>query len=183
VIDTSPSMEEKDYPPSRLAAAKSAAEQFVSQRKASGVEGRIGQVHFGEIASVGCRLTPCENDGAIKASIEKMSVIQGTNITSGLLAAESLFNQSRKRGAVQEVRLLTDGTHNVGPLPHEVAERMKGQGCIIYTLGIGGHRKAVDEALLKQICSRNENGEPLYEFISDRQGLMRYFGNAGGLTR
>jgi Mg-chelatase subunit ChlD len=176
-------MQEIDIYPSRFSAAQDAAISYVRERRRSGVRARIGLVSFGKIAIANCGLTSTDESDAIEARIRKLSIIDGTSITAGLLSAESLFKNSPCPGAIREVRLLTDGTHNVGPEPHEVAERLKAAGCIIYALGIGGTPSAVDETLLKKVCSRNKKGQPLYEFIADRQGLMRYFCEAGGLTR
>lgn len=76
---------------------------------------------------------------------------------------------------LKRIILLTDGEHNTGPCPLEVASRLKSAGVVIDCIGIGGGPHDVDEKLLKRIAFRNPNGSIRYCFIGDKQMLLKKY--------
>lgn len=182
VLDISNSMRETDFPPSRLGAAKEAALKLVNERVATGSASRICIVGFETRSVLACALVPCSDVAALTSAIHSLGLGRDTNITAGLEMAEALLKQILA-GTDTEVVVLSDGIHNVGPTPHDAAERLKAKGCIIRTVGIAGSPKVVGEKMLKQVASTDAYGNPRYRFIGDKDGLVRHFGEIGGLTR
>ena len=76
---------------------------------------------------------------------------------------------------LKRIILLTDGEHNQGGSPLNVASGLKNAGVVIDCIGIGGSPQDVDEKLLKQIASRNPDGSIRYCFIGDQQQLLRKY--------
>jgi len=77
---------------------------------------------------------------------------------------------------LRRIILLTDGDHNEGKPPLQVASRLKRAGVVIDCIGIGGSPEAVNESLLKEIASRNpDDGSIRYCFIGDQQELIRRY--------
>jgi Ca-activated chloride channel homolog len=193
VLDISGSMGHDDYVPTRLAAARDAAVEFLKHRLGSDPEGRVGVVAFNETGRQVCELTPLAQAFRVEDAICSIyGACGGTDIGAGLLAAEQCFIQGQ---AIlpsyphyvlvrRQVVLLSDGCNQsqVSTDPRWVADRLKAAGCEIHTVGIGAPQN-VDEALLRAIASRDDDGNSLYRFIDDRGGLMRHFGDIGGLTR
>ena len=75
----------------------------------------------------------------------------------------------------RRIIMLTDGEHNQGGSPVEIASRLKNAGVVIDCIGIGGSPEDVDEELLKQIASRNPDGSVRYCFIGDQSQLLRKY--------
>jgi len=77
---------------------------------------------------------------------------------------------------LRRIILLTDGAHNEGGSPLQVASRLKKAGVVIDCIGIGGNPEAVNESILKEIASRNPgDGSIRYCFIGDQQELIRRY--------
>ena len=134
ILDTSGSMELKDFKPNRLEAAKAVALQFIRGRR----HDRIGVVAFaGEAYS----LTPLTTDyellqEQIKTMRLGMIATDGTAIGSALAVA---INRMRESGAKSKVCILiSDGENTGGNLDPVTAARMAyGYNIKIYTIGIG----------------------------------------------
>jgi Ca-activated chloride channel homolog len=134
ILDTSGSMELKDFKPNRLEAAKAVALQFIRGRR----HDRIGVVAFaGEAYS----LTPLTTDyellqEQIKTMRLGMIATDGTAIGSALAVA---INRMRESGAKSKVCILiSDGENTGGNLDPLTAARMAyGYNIKIYTIGIG----------------------------------------------
>ncbi|MGD0863003.1 MAG: VWA domain-containing protein [Candidatus Limnocylindrales bacterium] len=155
-FDVSGSMAATDLAPTRMAAAKAAATDFV-EREPSSVT--IGVVAFSDS---GVSVQPPTNDQAtVLAAIDRLAPQRGTSLGQGILA-------SLKAIAVEEagpwvdyyttqtptptptptpvpagthapavIVLLSDGENNESPDPLTVAQTAADQGVRIYTVGIG----------------------------------------------
>ena len=118
VIDASPSMDFTDWKPSRLQAAKDAAVAYVAKLRKGAPNARVAVVAFHAQAETVCGLTPVGRNVHIAQNIDAIDTHSATNITAGL--TEALKLGKRAAGRCQVV-LLTDGEHNTGPKPHDVA--------------------------------------------------------------
>jgi uncharacterized protein YegL len=97
-----------------------------------------------------------------------------TNITAGLEDAQKLLDKAEQSGGegVQYLRpvvlIFTDGCHNTGPGPKDVADRLKTKADLV-TVAFGSD---ADEALLRSLAStpqhfyRCANGRELRHFLA-----------------
>jgi Ca-activated chloride channel family protein len=152
-MDVSRSMLFSDVEPSRLAAAKDAAESFVKRQSAST---QIGVVAFSGYAQI--ILPPTADQSAVQAAIESLTTARATAIGSGLLKSldaiaeidpnvpPSMTESSsgieptpppKDTYAPEIIVLLTDGVNNAGPLPIDAAQQAVDRGIRVYTIGFG----------------------------------------------
>jgi Ca-activated chloride channel homolog len=149
IFDVSGSMAAEDVSPSRMAAAKVSASEFV-QRQPSGV--RIGVVAFSE-GGLSVQ-TPTNEQAAVLAAIERLDPQTGTSLGFGIqsalhtLTAEDdtspasdtkpapVPQAAGRQGSVLFV-LLSDGENTAPPDPFEAAFLAAEQGVRIYSIGIG----------------------------------------------
>ena len=131
-VDTSRSMLTTDVKPSRLARAKLAVQDLVSQLRGD----RIGLVAFAGTAFVQCPLTL--DYGAFGQSLEATDVgiipKGGTALAGAIDASLDAFDG--REGKHQALVLITDGEDHEGKVK-EAAERASARGVKIYTIGIG----------------------------------------------
>ncbi len=166
-IDVSGSMQAADYKPSRLEAAKQAAEQLVNQLRPGDL---VGIVIFSDGATTASYLTPLK-----QKVIEKLMAIQSkegaTAIGDGLSLAIDMATAIPSKKNV--VILLSDGVNNAGVVsPDEAIEFAKVNNIQVYTVGMGSEEPVLlgydffgrpqyaelDEATLKSIAE-NTGGE------------------------
>lgn len=169
VLDRSGSMESTDYPPDRITAAKEAAKIFVSQIKE---DDRVAVVSFAESTSTVVSFTS-DKDSA-KRKIGGISPGGGTAVGEGIITALDVLEKGREE-SVKAIVLLSDGANNRGTSPKTAANRAKGRGIPIYTVGIGtvgGGKDPLDEQTLKEIASIT-GGEYLY--APDESELKRVY--------
>lgn len=179
VFDVSGSMAANDIEPTRMEAAKAAAQAFV-ERQPENV--RIGVVAFSD-SGFSVQM-PTDDDGDILAAIKRLAPERGTSLARGITAAldvivadaapEPLPENYTTLPATPEPRgqypaaaivLLTDGENTVRPDPLEAALAAAESEVRVYTVGIGSPQGAVleldgfsvhtqlDEATLKDIAS------------------------------
>jgi Ca-activated chloride channel family protein len=157
VFDVSGSMAADDLKPTRMEAAKSAAQDFVERQPAS--------VRFGVVAFSDGGLAvqaPTNDRDAILASINRLEPQRGTSLGQGILAAlNTLAADSRQAPDLESnltpapttvatptlapegmnksaiIVLLTDGENNETPDPLDAAQAAAERGVRIYTVGIG----------------------------------------------
>lgn len=201
-LDVSASMDETDWRPSRLHAAKEATEALIERKRLIAPQDEVGVVTYCSEASV--LTAPREVGqyyGALVKAVQRAETGSATNITAGLEKAKAMLKRTGKRSLLDRlippattttfttrvcrVVLLTDGEHNYGPTPEVVAEALKRDGVCIDCVGIGGDPSAVDETLLKKIASKHKDGvTPRYTFIGDKGALIEKFEQlAGRITR
>ncbi len=180
VIDTSGSMQQTDWKPSRLEAAKEAAKAYVQRLATEEPDSRVAIISYSQRARVVCGLSTVRASNALGHAIDSITSIMWTNITSGLEKARRLLRGSP---TVCQVVLLTDGHHNTGSKPEPVAGQLR-RNAIIECVGIGGSPSDVDEASLKEIASSHPDGTKRYRWIGDTERLVEHFHNlAGRITR
>lgn len=180
VLDVSPSMEAKDWKPTRLAGAQNAAKTYCARLGSEEPEARVAIISYGGRATACRSLTPAYDQPSLVSGIESMSVIGSTNITAGLQAAHKLLEGSPRPC---QVVLLTDGEHNKGVGPRGIAGVLR-QYATLEIVGIGGSPADVNESLLREIASAYPDGSKRYRWIGDPERLEEHFHRlAGGLSR
>lgn len=183
-IDRSPSMDERDWAPSRLEAAKSRALEYVQASAAEGVNNEVAIVAYAEYAEQICPFTACSKPNEIERRVKSIRSNPSTNIAAALSLAYDLFqNAGRTAHGEGLVHLLTDGHHNCKGDPRVMANALKGLGVVIDVVGIGGNASAVNESLLRELASDHPEGGKRYQFIADPKRLsLHYQKLAGRLT-
>ena len=155
-FDVSGSMAADDLQPTRMEAAKAAAQDFVQQQPPSV---QIGVVAFSDSGLA--VQAPSNDQESILAAINRLAPQQGTSVANGILAA---LNAIQQANAVEPphiytnltpvpsltptpapqgnytsavIILLTDGENNERPDPLAAAQAAADRGVRIYTVGIG----------------------------------------------
>ncbi|MBI9019454.1 MAG: VWA domain-containing protein [Phycisphaerae bacterium] len=204
VSDLSPSMAEEDLKPSRKVAAIKAFHELVKIKDKYHPQDKMAVIGFYDIAEVLHNLvTIGDNFNSLQMAFSGKDGGYGTDFNAALELAEScLFNQPVKANngfflqmltgifiepdspktnipddanVIRRIIMLTDGEHNGGGNPVDIARNLKSAGVIIDCIGIGGSPEAVDEELLKQIASANPDGSKRYCFIGDQQQLIQKY--------
>lgn len=140
VLDVSLSMLAEDFPPTRLAALKEIAQDFLNR---SGGH-RVGIVIFAGDTYV---QSPLTNDRvALDSLLQGVSVHNlnqsaggGTAIGDALLVAAQGLEKQKLEGRDQAVVLITDGESNLGFDPLLAARRLRQVGARLYAIGIGSN--------------------------------------------
>ncbi len=158
-VDVSRSMEETDVAPSRIAAAKRAASEFLL-RLPRGV--RVGVVSFGSSATVVVPLTS-DRRRALEG-IAGLATELRTQLGAGLLLAVQLLKGEPERDPRGIVVLLSDGRYSDGPTPESAAQQAAQLRVRVYTVGIATNRPAhllrsgywglLDEDTLRLVAER-----------------------------
>jgi Ca-activated chloride channel family protein len=203
-FDVSGSMAADDVKPTRMEAAKAAAQEFV-QRQPSTVQ--IGVVAFSDDGfSV---QVPTNDQAAILASIARLKPQRGTSLGNGLLASLKTIAGDSGQASPQEgeldpnsiptptpmpegtytsavIVLLSDGENNERPDPLEVARLAADRGVRIYTVGLGSAQGTtlhvngftvytqLNEPMLQQIAQLT-NGA--YQHAENEQDLRTIYEN------
>jgi Ca-activated chloride channel family protein len=159
-FDVSGSMAATDLQPTRMAAAKAAAEAFVAQQPSSVV---IGIVAFSDSGLA--VQAPTNDQGAVLAAISRLAPERGTSLGEGILASlEAIaLEESPPATDYYSIRspspspsptptptpvpagthtsavivLLTDGENNEAPDPAVAAQAAADRGIRIFTVGLG----------------------------------------------
>ena len=135
VMDVSYSMEADDLKPSRIVAAKRAAERFVQQLPPTA---SVGLVSFSGKANLNAPLTT--DHAAVVEAIESLKLDNGTAIGDGLLLA---LNHVADQDSVATmptpatIILLSDGESQAGIAPLDAAKRAIQMHIEVNTVGIG----------------------------------------------
>jgi Ca-activated chloride channel family protein len=159
-FDVSGSMAADDLKPSRMDAAKTAAEAFVKQQP---LTVQIGVVAFSDGGF--SAQAPTNDQGMLLRAISRLAPERGTSLASGIQAALTtialgsgqthFYSNPISQGSQTPtptatptpvpqgtytsaaIVLLTDGENNVQPDPLAVAQLAADRGVRIYTIGIG----------------------------------------------
>jgi Ca-activated chloride channel family protein len=155
-FDVSGSMAATDLTPTRMAAAKAAAKDFVERQPSSVV---IGVVAFSDSGATVQQ--PTNDQATVLAAIDRLTVSKGTSVGSGILASldaiavadagpnvDYYSNRSPAPSpsptpvpagthAPAVIVLLTDGENNESPDPLAAAQQAADRGVRVYTVGIG----------------------------------------------
>lgn len=173
-IDVSPSMESRDYQPTRLEGAKRAIHRYLGDMSRQEPEALIGIVDFhGEAERVTHPLPIGSHYRQLLELLMRLHTGPGTNIGAALqLASRELARIRSPRNPT--VILLTDGDSNWGPDPVIVSDEIKGRGIQLDIIGIGGSQAEVNEKDLKRMASVT-NGQLRYWFIESADALVERF--------
>lgn len=133
--DYSGSMDAADVPPSRLVAARAAAERFLDEVPDSV---RVGLVAFNHSTTLA--ETPTTDRAVVRAAIDALRPSGGTATGEALaLSLGVLARQKDEEGrrVPSAIILLSDGTSVRGRPPTQIAERAKDLKIPIYTVTLG----------------------------------------------
>lgn len=191
VIDESPSMAAKDFPPeNRFEAAKSVITQFINNRE----HDPIGLVSFGKEAAL--RVPPTLDYQRIIGVLKSLSIMDlgdGTAIGMGLAVALLHLEQTTAKEKI--IILITDGKNNAGEISPKTSVAMaRSMGIRVYSIGVGTDREvpleftdprtgkhyegvlqgSFDEEILKRIAAKT--GGRYYSASSP--GSLSYIFNA-----
>jgi Ca-activated chloride channel family protein len=131
LFDTSGSMMAQDVFPSRIGAAKQAAEHFIKHESESYP---VGIITFSTYPLV--RLNPTTNKQKILSAISSVHAhLGGTAIGDAIFSAMSLLDGYPEAHKV--ILLFSDGGNNAGSSPTIAAKAANEQGIRIYAFGVG----------------------------------------------
>ena len=200
-FDVSGSMVADDLKPTRMEAAKAAAQQLVENQPAGIL---IGVVAFSD-GGISVQ-PPTENREETLATIERLVPRRGTSIGNGILvslntiavdagdppilnaagpaatpdSAPTAVPQGWYTSAV--IVLLTDGENNESPDPVMAADLAADLGVRIYTIGIGTAAGATIE--VEGFTVHSQLDEPMLQYIAQTTGGAYYnVGNEEDLSR
>ncbi len=140
-LDVSASMWANDMYPSRMEAAKAAAQHFVDQLPP---KMRVGIVSFSETSYL--NQVPTTDREQIHKAIAKLNPRTGTAIGNGLITSlDALYGAfggempklPHGTYAPAIIVLLTDGENTDGPSPFDVIDDAAERGIRVYTIGVG----------------------------------------------
>ncbi len=201
-FDVSGSMGADDLKPTRMEAAKAAAQDFVAQQPRTV---QIGVVAFSD-SGVSVQAPTSDRD-VVLAAIKRLTPERGTSLANGILA--SLKTIADVNGPVTRfytnltpmptpsptpmprgvytsgmIVLLTDGENNENPDPLAAAQAAADRGVRIYTIGIGSItgtelklggftvHTQLDESMLKQISDLTDG---VYYNASNTEDLPKIY--------
>lgn len=141
VIDVSSSMQEDG----KLTAAKTAAARFLDIVRLDTT--RVAVVAFSSSASV--RQSLSQDKDTLKAVINRLSTLGGTDIGSGLDEAFTLLSESLNLGSPGYVILLSDGQSNHTAALNQ-AEKLKDARVRVFTVSLG---RNADQDLMALLAS------------------------------
>jgi len=187
-FDVSGSMAANDLKPTRMAAAKVAAQDFVERQPRSVV---IGVVAFSD-AGLAVQ-APTNDQAAVLAAINRLAPERGTSLGQGILAslrtialaesppAQNYYSNRSPAPAPTPtptptpvpagthtsavIVLLTDGENNETPDPASAAQAAADQGIRIFTVGLGS--PAGTTVNLNGFQVHTQLNEPLLQQIAD----------------
>ncbi|MBI3588346.1 VWA domain-containing protein [Candidatus Micrarchaeota archaeon] len=130
-VDTSYSMLANDYAPSRIAAARKAALEFVNSVPQ---QGKVGLVSFSGTPVIEAK--PTQDLSLVRRAIMNLNVsdASGTAIGESIVTSVNLIT-GLDRG--KAVILITDGQNNVGINPDDAVAYAKDNKVTIFTIGMG----------------------------------------------
>jgi Ca-activated chloride channel homolog len=143
VTDTSRSMEATDVAPSRLSAARSAAERFLDEAPE---DLRVGAVAYSDVARI--LQPPTVEHEQVRGALAGLVADGGTATGDGLDAAlRSLEPEQGGRRPPAAVVLLSDGESTTGSDPLAAAREAGRLGVPVYTVALGTPEGIVDGQL------------------------------------
>lgn len=183
-IDTSLSMNKDDLKPSRLAAAREAANRFLD---AAPDEVRVGLVTFDEKAVV--RVAPTLDRPAVRAALDDMPTAEGTALGSavvaglGSLAGAGVLDTlpPTPQESAGRMLILTDGAGNVGVSPEEATQRARDKRVPLYTVMLGDDPGRPDRpAPPVTLASMATQTGGVFAQTASTDDLVRIFEDIGG---
>jgi len=205
-FDVSGSMAATDFKPTRMEAAKAAAQDFIQHQPLGVVIGVVG------FSDGGFAVQPPTNDrDALLASIKRLSPQNGTSVAHGIEASLNTIDANNQAAPLTYsnllptltptptpvpkgtytsavIVLLSDGENNESPDPLAEAQVAADRGVRIYTVGIGSAagtnvhvngftvHTQLDEATLKQIAQISGGA---YYNAQNEQDLLKIYDSLG----
>lgn len=143
VIDSSLSMSATDVSPNRLAAAQSAAVEFMNDLPSTF---NVAVVELDGDPSIA--IPPTTDRGATQRAIEALQLSDGTAIGDSVTTALKAVDQAPKGDDDQEapamIVLLSDGTNTEGAVPTEATATARDRNIPIFTIAYGTENGYVD---------------------------------------
>jgi Ca-activated chloride channel family protein len=186
-IDVSGSMQASDVQPTRLDAARSAAQTLIDNLPGNA---RVGLVSFSDVTTVAAPLN--ENHDAVKNALGTLQPNGGTAIGDGVevalrqLVAGGAVHRTPSGRPTAMIVLLTDGASNTGEDPLQAAADAKSAGVPVQSIGVGSRDQntylggrligGVDEQALQQISSTTGGH---YYFANEAGQLQQIYSNLG----
>jgi Ca-activated chloride channel homolog len=140
VTDASRSMLATDVEPSRMDAARGAAQAFLDRVPA---ELRVGAVSFS--TSPRAAVNPSQDRESVRAHLESLVADGGTATGDGLAEALRLLERDGPRRPPAAMVLLSDGKTTTGRDPVEVARQARRADVPIYTVALGTHAATIPD--------------------------------------
>ena len=139
IMDGSRSMQAVDVEPSRITAAKAAAETFLDKVPD---RLRLGFVGYSQTPTIVQR--PTTEHAAVRAALDSLVADGGTATGEAIDAALNTLTERGQRGrAPAAILLLSDGKSTDGRDPVEIARRARRMRVPIYTVALGTERGVV----------------------------------------
>jgi Ca-activated chloride channel homolog len=145
VIDASRSMEATDVSPTRLAAAKQAAIQFVQE-----LPEKYNVSVVSMAGNVSILVPPTQQHNTVETAINSIQLQDSTAIGEGISTALAALKQAPKdpdhpdQAAPGAIVLLSDGTNTAGRSPQQAAAEAGKQKVPVYTIAYGTENGYVD---------------------------------------
>lgn len=128
IIDRSGSMRGEPF-----RGLREAIDLFAQILRHSPVKQRVGLASYSTDATVDLLLT--EDTSELIAAMEPLQAAGWTSISAGMSAGQRILAQSRNRDFVERTMIvMTDGHHNRGREPREVAQPLATEGVTIHTI-------------------------------------------------
>jgi Ca-activated chloride channel family protein len=132
VTDTSGSMNAVDVAPSRLAAAKQAADRFLERVPE---QLQVGLVAFADGPHTVLR--PTQDRITVESTLTGLQAEGGTATGDALASALQALETDAENPPPSAIVLLSDGASQAGQDPSEVAQQARAAGVPIYTVALG----------------------------------------------
>ena len=181
-IDSSRSMEATDVPPTRLEAARRAAQSFLDELPS---RFQVGVVSFARRAQILSR--PTVDRVALRSALDALEPKLGTAIGDGLSAAFDFRPEGRNVPLV--VVLLSDGNNTTGVDPLLAAERARDMNVKVFTVVFGGDASATqsgqapDGQTLQQVAEVSGGVFFSAPTAADLDAVYEDLGSSIGLVR
>jgi uncharacterized protein YegL len=113
-----------------------AIDTFTSTLGDTPVDEQVGLASYSEFATTDVALT--DNLQAITDGMNRLRVGGFTSISRGMDAGKQIMDDSRDADFIERTLIvMTDGRHNRGPEPRDVAKDLAGEGITIHTITFG----------------------------------------------
>jgi Ca-activated chloride channel homolog len=174
VTDTSGSMNATDVDPSRLAAAKDAADRFLDRVPD---ELRVGLVAYSDAPHTALR--PTGDRDQVRAAVDRLAAEGGTATGDALASALQAVGGRGEKSPPAAVILLSDGATQSGRDPAAVARQAATAGVPVYTVALGTSAGTVEAN--GQVLSVPPDPEALREIAELSGGAAFAAEDAGAL--
>lgn len=133
----------------KFAELEAAIAVFITTLENTPVDEEVGLASYNDRASEDVQLTKTLSN--IQSGLSALSTGGYTSISRGMMAGENIMSHSRSGDFVERTMIvMTDGLHNRGTEPRNVARRIAGDRVKIHTITFGS---GADQARMREIAS------------------------------